>query len=178
MTAPRAGPVLFGMLQTEFGEIGAVWTVKRGQNQLLRVILSSSAGRASRVISQLFPEARRNSGSFFAEVAGVIEGVLKGRDHETTDLAFSMKDLKSFQRNVLLQVRKIPRGETATYGGVASAAGYPEAFRAAGMALARNPFPLIIPCHRVVPASGGIGGYQGGGNMKRHLLSVEGATIT
>ena len=79
-----------------------------------------------------------------------------------------------FTRAVLLATSRIPFGETASYKGVASAAGSPNAFRAAGSALGSNPLPIVVPCHRVLHASGGLGGYTGGLDRKRVLLTLEG----
>ena len=79
-----------------------------------------------------------------------------------------------FQREVLLAQYAIPRGAVSTYGRVARALGHPGAARAVGQALARNPFPLIIPCHRAVRSDSRLGGYRGGLSMKRALLRFEG----
>ncbi|MBN2251338.1 MAG: MGMT family protein [Candidatus Altiarchaeota archaeon] len=80
--------------------------------------------------------------------------------------------LSEFQREVLSFVASIPLGETLTYGQVAEGIKRPKAARAVGQALRANPFPLIIPCHRVV-GSKGIGGYSSGVELKRRLLDVE-----
>jgi methylated-DNA-[protein]-cysteine S-methyltransferase len=78
-----------------------------------------------------------------------------------------------FERQILEVVCSIPAGSSMTYGAVAAAAGRPGAARAVGAALARNPFPPAIPCHRVVGADGGLRGYRGGIEMKRRLLQAE-----
>ncbi|HEX5621936.1 MAG TPA: methylated-DNA--[protein]-cysteine S-methyltransferase [Solirubrobacteraceae bacterium] len=70
----------------------------------------------------------------------------------------------------------VPRGEVVTYGALAQRAGNPRAYRAAATACARNPIPIIVPCHRVLPGSGGLGNYGGGPARKRALLELEGAT--
>jgi O-6-methylguanine DNA methyltransferase len=82
-----------------------------------------------------------------------------------------------FQRRVLEQLRRIPRGQVRTYRDIAREIGQPGATRAVGTACARNPVPLIIPCHRVVRSDGGLGGYslRGGVALKRRLLQNEGA---
>lgn len=80
-----------------------------------------------------------------------------------------------FQRRVLEATAGIPYGRTATYGEIAEEAGSPRGARAAGNALNANPVPLLIPCHRIVPASGGIGGYAGREDRKAALLRLEGA---
>lgn len=81
-----------------------------------------------------------------------------------------------FHRMVLERVAAIPYGHTLTYGAIARAIGKPGAARAVGAANARNPLPLLIPCHRVV-ASNGLGGYGGGLAMKRRLLELEGLSL-
>ena len=69
----------------------------------------------------------------------------------------------------------VPRGHVVTYGALASRAGNPRAYRAAATACARNPVPIVVPCHRVLPSGGGIGNYGGGPARKRALLELEGA---
>jgi methylated-DNA-[protein]-cysteine S-methyltransferase len=80
-----------------------------------------------------------------------------------------------FRRAVLNATQRIPYAATSTYGTVATAAGSPKAFRAAGTALATNPIPIVVPCHRVLPASGAVGQYRGGTTRKEQLLHLEGA---
>jgi methylated-DNA-[protein]-cysteine S-methyltransferase len=72
----------------------------------------------------------------------------------------------------------VPRGQIVTYGALAERAGNPRAFRAAATACARNPIPIVVPCHRVLPGSGGIGNYGGGVARKRALLELEGSLPT
>jgi methylated-DNA-[protein]-cysteine S-methyltransferase len=82
--------------------------------------------------------------------------------------------LTKFQWKVLKVTANIPLGETRTYKWVAEKAGSPRAVRAVGQALRRNPFPIIIPCHRVIKQDGSPGGYAGGsGKRKAELLKVE-----
>ena len=79
-----------------------------------------------------------------------------------------------FGRRVLQATARIPYGVVSTYKLVATEAGSPRGFRAAGNALGTNPVPIIVPCHRVLHADGGLGGYTGGLERKRRLLAVEG----
>jgi len=83
-----------------------------------------------------------------------------------------------FQRRVWAICRAIPRGETRTYGQLAHEAGSPRAARAVGQAMARNPWPVIVPCHRVLGSDHRLTGYGGGLEMKRQLLVMEGAMLT
>jgi methylated-DNA-[protein]-cysteine S-methyltransferase len=82
---------------------------------------------------------------------------------------------RGFTYRALHAVARIPYGKTRSYAEIAKAAGNERAFRAAGTACGHNPVPLIVPCHRVVQSGGGIGNYGGGPEMKRSLLSLEGA---
>jgi methylated-DNA-[protein]-cysteine S-methyltransferase len=78
-----------------------------------------------------------------------------------------------FEERVWREVSRIPYGSTVTYGAIAKRLGQPGAARAVGTANGRNPLPLVIPCHRVVAAGGGLGGYGGGLDLKRRLLTLE-----
>ena len=80
-----------------------------------------------------------------------------------------------FNRKVLEATTAVPYGSTASYREVATTAGNPRAVRAAGNALARNPIPIVIPCHRVLRTGGALGGYGGGLDRKQQLLELEGA---
>ena len=81
-----------------------------------------------------------------------------------------------FRRAVLDTLHdEVGRGEVVTYGSLARLAGNPRAFRAAATACARNPIPILVPCHRVLPSGGGIGNYGGGRERKRALLELEGS---
>lgn len=84
---------------------------------------------------------------------------------------------RDFARRILQATVQIPFGATATYGEMAAAAGSPQASRAAGRALGSNPIPIIVPCHRVVGASGRLTGYTGGIERKVALLAVEGISL-
>jgi methylated-DNA-[protein]-cysteine S-methyltransferase len=81
----------------------------------------------------------------------------------------------TFQREVWEAARFIPYGETRSYRWVAERTGRPDAARAVGQALGRNPLPIIIPCHRVLASDGGIGGFTGGVETKKRLLRLESA---
>ena len=80
-----------------------------------------------------------------------------------------------FRRAVLEKLREVPRGQTVSYGELAARAGNPRASRAVGSACARNPIPIVVPCHRVLPSTGKLGNYGGGPERKRALLELEGS---
>lgn len=82
-----------------------------------------------------------------------------------------------FQQKVLKTLLKVPAGKVQSYSWLARRAGFPKAARAVGNAMANNPIPFLIPCHRIVPASGGTGNYGHGKKIKRELLIKEGAVV-
>jgi methylated-DNA-[protein]-cysteine S-methyltransferase len=89
------------------------------------------------------------------------------------ELALDWRLTRGFTRRVLEATAKVPYGATSTYKHVATQAGSPLASRAAGNALGSNPLPIVVPCHRILHAGGGLGGYTGGLDRKRLLLAVE-----
>ena len=82
-----------------------------------------------------------------------------------------------FQRKAWQAMRKIPFGETISYGDQARKVGKPKAYRAVGSANGKNPIPIIVPCHRVLASDGSLGGYSLGLSMKRQLLALEGVSV-
>src|SRR6266571_5340166 len=110
-------------------------------------------------------------------LARILEHIRTGAD-DLRDIPLHL-ELSPFEREVLELLRAIPPGATITYGEIAKRLGHPKAARAVGNAVARNPAIIVIPCHRVVPASGGLGNYsgEGGPETKRRLLEREGARL-
>ena len=108
------------------------------------------------------------------DLAEKIEDELQGRRR----MRFDLRGLTPFEQAVLRKTREIPRGEVRPYGWVAREIGHPAAVRAVGTALANNPIPYFIPCHRVVRTDGKIGNYGGGGpEAKRAILTLEGVRV-
>jgi methylated-DNA-[protein]-cysteine S-methyltransferase len=115
-----------------------------------------------------------------AEVRDAIEGiraVLDGKRRDLRDIRLDERDIDPFRRRVYAAARDVQPGTIATYGQVARAIGEPDAARDVGAALARNPTPVIVPCHRVVAANGALHGFSapGGIETKRRMLQLEGA---
>lgn len=107
-------------------------------------------------------------------VAHELEEYFRGQ-RQHFDLALDWRLSAGFRSTVLHHLPEIGYGHTATYAAVARLAGNPRAVRAVGSACATNPLPVIVPCHRVVRADGGVGGYLGGADAKRTLLTLEAA---
>jgi methylated-DNA-[protein]-cysteine S-methyltransferase len=90
------------------------------------------------------------------------------------DVPIDWRLVRGFAGDVLRATSRIPFGSVSSYREVATEAGSPNAYRAAGNALGSNPIPIVVPCHRVLHAGGGLGGYTGGLERKRYLLRLEG----
>lgn len=121
------------------------------------------------------PSMDEDETEILAEAAGQINEYLAGK-RRTFDLPLHYGGTE-FRVAVLDELMRIPYGEVRTYSQIAEAIGSPGAFRAVGTACAQNPIPLIIPCHRVVPMTGGVGSYAGGSSLKRRLLEHEGLEL-
>ncbi|GAC1476497.1 MAG: hypothetical protein PVSMB3_19760 [Candidatus Dormibacteraceae bacterium] len=108
------------------------------------------------------------------DLAAKIQDELSGKRR----MRFDLRGLTPFEQAVLRKTYQIPRGEVRPYGWVAREIGHPAAVRAVGTALANNPIPYFIPCHRVVRTDGQIGNYGGGGpDAKRAILTMEGVRV-
>jgi methylated-DNA-[protein]-cysteine S-methyltransferase len=91
------------------------------------------------------------------------------------ELPVDLRHSAPFSREILKRLARVPHGETTTYGALARAVGRPQAARAVGTVMNRNPIPIVLPCHRVVGANGSLVGYAGGLDRKELLLKLEGA---
>jgi methylated-DNA-[protein]-cysteine S-methyltransferase len=113
------------------------------------------------------------------EAVDEIAGLLAGEPRGLTGVELDMRGVEQFDRRVYSAARTIAPGATRTYGELAAMIGAPQEARAVGAALARNPFPLVVPCHRVLAAGGGLGGFSapGGVATKLRLLGIEGVPI-
>ncbi|MEL6586509.1 MAG: methylated-DNA--[protein]-cysteine S-methyltransferase [Pseudomonadota bacterium] len=122
----------------------------------------AEVGAAWRADGAAFPAAQAQLTAYFDGLAPLF------------DFAIAPEG-SGFQRQVWAALRAIPYGQTATYAQIAAAVGKPGGTQAVGQANGRNPCPIVIPCHRVVAADGGLGGFSGGADLKRQLLVLEGA---
>ena len=123
-------------------------------------------GDSWRRAEEPFADARRQLGEYFAGERTRFELELAP---QTT--------APELDRRVWAQLERIPYGRTASYGEIARSIGAPDAARAVGIANGRNPFAIIVPCHRVIGADGSLTGYGGGIERKRFLLELEGAML-
>lgn len=113
-----------------------------------------------------------------AIVTSAVEDILNGTQTVRFGTQqFNLNKLSPFRRRVLQETLNIEYGETCSYSSLAERAGNRGAVRATGTAMATNPFPLIIPCHRIIKSDGKIGNYGGGVDMKQKLLKSEGVVL-
>jgi len=127
-----------------------------------------------------FPNASASEPPAFArEAIADIRALVAGERRDLTGVPLDMEGLSAFAREVYAIARAIPPGETMTYGEIAARLGDPAAARAVGEAMGQNPYPIVVPCHRVLAAGGKLGGFSahGGAATKLRLLEIEGAAI-
>jgi methylated-DNA-[protein]-cysteine S-methyltransferase len=159
---------------TPFGPVALVWSEDAQGPKIACVALSRPGMPAESRLRRAFPDAPEAS---CVEVDAVAAGIKKLLEGEAIAFSLDIVNLgpcSGFQQRVLRAEHAIPRGSVSTYGLIAAHLGKPGGARAVGNALAGNPFPLIIPCHRAVSSDRSLGGYQGGPEMKQALLKMEG----
>src|SRR5467141_1340729 len=190
-------------LTTDLKRLGAVKAPAGFADRVLaQVGVSDSYARFETVLGDVFVAWNRQGVSAAARSASAVEFEAWFRTHVGRPLSpavappalaakiqdeldgkrrmrFDLRGLTPFSQAVLRKTREIPRGEVRPYGWVAREIGHPAAVRAVGTALANNPIPYFIPCHRVVRTDGHIGNYGGGGpEAKRAILTMEGVRLT
>jgi methylated-DNA-[protein]-cysteine S-methyltransferase len=156
------------------GEIGIVYRGDGRNPRIRRIILPLEGMAMTERIRREFPGARPAPSP--AEITDLIRRFLAGEPVDFSRADLDLEGMSDFQRRALTTCRGIPRSRVMTYGQLAAAVGTPGGARAVGNAMALNPFPLIIPCHRVIRSGGGLGGFGGGHSglaMKKSLLALE-----
>ena len=167
----------FMLFDTAVGRCGIAW----GEGGVAGVQLPEADERETRArMLHRFPVAEE--GVPPPEVQRAVNSIvalLRGEVSDLSGVALDMNHVPAFHRRVYEIARTIPPGMTLSYGQVAARLGASGAARAVGQALGRNPFPIVVPCHRVLAAGGKIGGFsaEGGITTKRRLLAIEGAQL-
>jgi len=152
-----------------FGTLNIIWRETAAGPRVYRVLLPNEQAPAQGSAPRACPA--------IADLRDRMQRFLAG-DAVDFDLdLLALDTCYGFQRRVLLAEHGVPRGWVTTYGKLAAHLGVPGGARAVGNALARNPFPIVVPCHRAVRSDGHLGGFRGGLDMKRALLEMEGIEI-
>lgn len=167
----------FALFETAIGPCGIAWD---GRGTIRAVQLPSTSAPATGTrLRRRCPEAvEAVPPPAVQDAIDRITALLRGEPRDLSGIPLDMADLPPFHRRVYEVARTIPPGATLTYGAVAARLGEPPmAARDVGEALGANPFPLLVPCHRVTAADGRLGGFSapGGAATKRRLLRIEGA---
>ena len=153
--------VEYDFVQTAFGEMLTAWCCER-ERELCFATFTTYLGREA-----AFAELR----TLFA--SATIEKIDSKEDIITTPPQRILLAGTQFRLDVWRALLTIERGRTTTYSALAAIAGHPTAVRAVATSVGRNPISVIVPCHRIVPAAGGIGNYHSGAEIKRRLLEWE-----
>lgn len=170
------------LFETAIGQCGVAWS-EAGLTWVQLPELDRDATRA-RLLSKLTDAgAMATSNSMPPWVKDAIMRIqehLTGNAQDLSPIPLDLARVPPFTAKVLRAAQAVPAGQTATYGELAAIAGSPGAARAAGQAMATNPWPVVVPCHRVVAAGGGAGGFSAHGGVvtKEKLLQLEGGTLT
>ncbi|HEY4228326.1 MAG TPA: MGMT family protein [Candidatus Limnocylindrales bacterium] len=153
---------------TELGRCAVRWT----ETGISGVLLPTAGGRSGARLEEgaVVPPFVRDA------IAGMV-AVMAGAAGDLRNVPIDDRRVDPFRRAVYAATREIGPGTTRSYGEVARSMGYPDGARDVGAALARNPFPIIVPCHRVVAANGALTGFSAPGGLatKRRMLELEGA---
>lgn len=163
----------FALFDTPVGACAIAW----GPRGIVSVLLPEPRMRATRArLLERFPEAIEDEPAPDARLAlDAISALVRGEGADLSGIALDMAGVPAFHRRVYEAARSIPPGSTSTYGELAARIGAPDASRAVGQALGRNPFAVVVPCHRVLAAGGKVGGFSASGGIttKVRLLSAE-----
>lgn len=160
-------------LDSRFGSFIIAWE-RREAPTVVEILLSKPGASSEERAKRRYPGSDESSDPRIDELTRDLKRYFGGRDVRFSLDFVAMERCSPFQQGVLRAEHGIPRGYISTYGRIAARLGRPGGARAVGRALATNPFPVVIPCHRAVRSDGALGGYQGGVDMKRALLSMEG----
>jgi methylated-DNA-[protein]-cysteine S-methyltransferase len=167
----------FALFDTAIGRCGIVW----GTRGVVGVQLPETNETAMRArLPRRFPRAHETVPPADVQQAiGAITALLRGEACDLTSVALDMTDVPAFHRSVYAIARTIAPGHTLTYGEIATRLGDRSVARDVGQALGQNPFPIVVPCHRVLAAGGRIGGFSapGGTTTKWRLLAIEGSHL-
>lgn len=160
--------------KTPFGPVAILWSADSDRPGIFRVLLSMPEVPAGHILKSYFTDSISKSCTEIDRVADQITASLTGSDIRFS-LDIARLDLcPPFQQKVLRAEHGILRGNVSTYQRIARHLGNHKVARAVGTALATNPFPILVPCHRAIRTDKTLGGYQGGLAMKRALLEMEG----
>ncbi|MGB9720001.1 MAG: methylated-DNA--[protein]-cysteine S-methyltransferase [bacterium] len=162
------------ILRTQIGKVGIIWRERDKEIKIIQIILPTFSLNS---IKKSYPGIQSGRNKLIDRIARQISLYINGKSVQFSTDILDLKQLGNFQRKVLQSTFKIHRGRIETYGSIAKKVGTPKGARAVGQALAKNPFPIIIPCHRVIKSDGTIGGFGNNPDLKRKLLSIEGACI-
>lgn len=166
----------YNFTRSSLCDIGMVWIEKDKRPRIIRIFLSEKNNDIYKRIKRFFPAAKKTQNKKINFILGNIRSYLEGEIINFNFSGLQKIPYSRFQRAVLLATRRIPYGKVIAYKGLAELVGAKSA-RAVANALAKNPFPIVIPCHRVVTFDRKIGGFQPGRNLKKVLLKLEGITF-
>ncbi|MFX1410237.1 MAG: methylated-DNA--[protein]-cysteine S-methyltransferase [Promethearchaeota archaeon] len=170
--------LFYTTFSSQFDTFTIVWKETDSDILIQRVFLSDPEHKSEVKALESFKKVKLASNSLITILGEKIQRFLKGERVDFDLELLNFDGCYEIQKRVLLAEHGIPRGWVSTYIRIAIKIGIPRGARVVGNALARNPFPIIIPCHRAIKTNGDLGGFQGGLVMKRKLLELEGIAFS
>ena len=165
------------LFNTIHGSVAIVWFKRHGSVKIKEIVISNPELSAEQRVAVKYPEMFPESCTEVAELAKKIKDYCKGKPVEFSLDMLDFAEVPEFRKKVYLTLFRTKRGETLSYGELAQRSGYPRAARAVGTAMKNNPFPFIIPCHRVIKSDGSLGGFFGAEEMKQLLIKLESGRV-
>jgi methylated-DNA-[protein]-cysteine S-methyltransferase len=163
--------VTYELAETPLGPL----LLARTERGLCRIGYDPDPERDAEMLARVFGRRVLRAPGALDDARRQLDEYFEGR-RRTFELDLDLGLSRDFSRRVLLELARVPYGEVTTYGALATRAGRPRAARAVGTVMNRNPIPIVLPCHRVVGASGSLVGYGGGLERKETLLRLESRT--
>lgn len=167
----------FSLFETSLGDCGIAW---RGEAVIATRLPDASSTTTERRLAERTAGTKADAPSVIQTVIQSIRALLAGDGTDLSGIVCDFADVDPFAQCVYDIARRIPSGQTSTYGAIALELGDKRRSREVGQALGRNPLPIIVPCHRVLGAGGRLTGFSaaGGAETKLKMLQIEGAQIS
>lgn len=175
MDTPANQQASVAAFETALGWIAIAWTGDAPQ----RFAIGHPSGQAAILAAGGTATSLDEAPPAIQRLADLFRDYATGKPVDFSDVKLDLSHLTPLQRKIVACCRKIPRGKTLSYGELAAKAGAPGAARAVGSTMAKNRFPIVVPCHRVVAAAGKLGGFSApeGLGLKTRMLQLEGCEL-
>jgi methylated-DNA-[protein]-cysteine S-methyltransferase len=165
-------PLIF-LFNTDLDSVAIVWFGEKNGVKIKEIIISNPQFSAEQRVAVKYPFSNFSTCKSVVQLSDKIKKYCEGKNEKFNLDMLDFDGIPKFRKDVYFTLFNTKRGETLSYGELAMISGYPRAARAVGTAMKNNPFPFVIPCHRVIKSDGSLGGFFGAEDMKRKLIDME-----